>query len=198
MILNGGTNPSQIPTASFYYPSQTNGSSLELYFDYSLLANTTVTPRNINSQFLVFNASSGSSFIPPDILAITYDIQNQTISANCADGLCAFGNYSTAPFLSFTLQDARTGAITQLRAADKEWKFPDDAPSVSLRYSNTGDKPGGIVLQSSVTQRNHCETLKVCLSSRTPDFATLAPLGVLLMAQQTYADYCLRPRIYSI
>jgi hypothetical protein len=166
-----------------------------LYFDYSLVANQTVTTGNINSQFLVFNAPLGTSFTPPDILAITYDIQNQAIFATCAEGLCALANYSTAPYLSFTLQDARTGAITQLRAVDKEWKFPDDAPSVSLSYLDTGDKPA---LQSAVTQRNHCEKLKVCLSSRTPDFATLAPLGVLLMAQQTYAQYCLRPRIYTI
>ena len=133
----------------------------------------------------------GASFIPPDNLAITYDIQNQAISATCAEGLCAFMNYSIAPYLSFTLQDSRTGAITQLRAADKEWKFHDDAPSVSLRYLNTGDKPGGVALESAVTQRNHCDILKVFLSSRTPDFATLAPLGVLLMAQQTYAESCL-------
>jgi hypothetical protein len=197
--LNGGTNPLQTPTASFYFPSQTNNSVLEFYFDYSLVANTTVTPGNLGSQFLVFDAPlPGSSFIPPDILSITYDVQKQAISANCAKGLCAFGNYSTAPYLSFTLQDSRTGTITKLRAVNKEWKFPDDAPSVVLRYSDAGDKPGGIALQSAVTQRDHCETLKVCLSSRTPDLATLAPLGVLLMAQQTYAGYCLRPRIYSI
>ena len=171
-----------------------------MYFDYSLVTNNnTITTGNINSQFLVFNAPLGASFIPPDILAITYDIQNQAISATCAEeGLCAFANYSIAPYLSFTLQDSRTGAITQLRAADKEWKFPDDAPSVSLRYLDTGDKPGSIALQSAVTQRSHCETLKVCISSRTPDFATLAPLGVLLMAQQTYAEFCSLPRVYII
>ena len=187
-----------MPTASFYYPSQTNNSTLEFYFDYSLLVNTTQTPGKLNSRFLVLNAPLGSSFISPDISAITYDVRARAISANCAEGLCAFGNYSTTPYLSFTLQDSRTGAITQLCAVDKEWKFHDDAPSVALHYPNTGDKPGRIALQSAVTQRNHCETLKVCLSSRTPDFATLAPLGVLLMAQQTYAEYCLRPRIYSI
>ena len=171
---------------SFYYPSQTNNSVLKLYFDYSLVANKTITTGNINSQFLIFNAPLGASFIPPDILAITYNIQNQAISATCADGLCAFGSYSMTPYLSFTLQDSGMGAITQLHAANKEWKFPDDAPSVSLCYLNTGNKPGGIALQSAMTQRNYCEILKVRLSSRTPDFATLAPLGVFLMAQQTY------------
>ena len=191
-------NPSQIPTVSFYYRSQTNSSVPEFYFNYSLVANKTATTGNINSQFLVFNAPLGSSIISPDILAITYDIQTQAISANCAEGLCAFGNYSTAPYLSFTLQDLGTGSITQLRAVDKEWKVPDDAPSTSLRYLNMGDKQGGIALQSTVVQPNHCERLKVCISSRTPDFATLAPLGILLMAQKTYAEYCLQPRIYSI
>ena len=113
---------------SFYYPSQTNSSVLELYFDYSLVANKTITTGNINSQFLVFNAPLGAS---PDILAITYDIQNQAISATCADRLCAFANYSIAPYLSFTLQDSRTGAITQLSAADKGWNSQaEDAPFV--------------------------------------------------------------------
>ena len=198
MILNGGTNPSQTPTASFYYPSQANSSVLEFNFDYSLETNTTVIPGNLNYPGLVFNAPAGSSFAPPDIVAISYDIQNQTIFADCAKRLCAFGNYSTTPYLSFTLQDSRTGALTQLQSVDKEWKFPDDAPSVVLRYRGADGKSGGIALQSAVTQRDHCETLKVCLSSRTPDLATLAPLGILLMAQQKYAGYCLQPRIYSV
>ena len=187
-----------MPTASFYYRSQTNNSVLEFYFEYSLVTNTTVTPGSHNSQYLVFNPPLGSSFIPPNISAVTYDVQKQAVSATCAKGLCAFGNYSTAPYLSFTLQNSSTGVITQLRAVNKQWKFSNDAPSVVLRYPDSGDKPGGIALQSAVTQRDHCETLKVCLSSRTPDFATLAPLGVLLMAQQTYAEYCLQPRLYSI
>ncbi|KIM36091.1 hypothetical protein M413DRAFT_20642 [Hebeloma cylindrosporum] len=195
VILSGLMNPS--PTASFYYPIQPNASVLEYYFDYSLVSNTTVPPGNPPSQLLVFNARADSSIIPPDIFAISYDVQAQEISADCANGPCAFGNYSTKPYLSFTLQDSRTGLVTQLRAVDKEWKFPDDAPSVVLRNREAGES-GGIALQSAVTQRDHCENLKVCVSSRTPDFATLAPLGVLLMAQQTYADYCLRPRIYSI
>jgi len=97
-------NPSQIPTMSFYHRSQTNSSVPEFYFNYSFVANKTATSGNINSQFLVFNAPLGSSIISPDILAITYNIQTQAISANCAEGLCAFGNYSTAPYLSFTNQ----------------------------------------------------------------------------------------------
>lgn len=193
VILDGGKNPSQIPTASFFYPSQTNNSA-QPYFRYSLVQNGT---GNLYPQYLVFNASASASSVPPDISMISYSVQIPVISAYCASGLCAFGNYSKEPYLSFTLHDSHTRNVTQLRAVDKEWKFPNDAPSVVLNYQN-GDKQGGVALQTAVTRRNHCEMLKVCIPSKTPDFATLAPLGILLMAQQTYAQYCLLPRIYSI
>ena len=121
------------------------------------------------------------------------------ISAYCDDGgLCAFGNYSIEGNLSFTLQHLHTGAITQLRSVDPEWQFyGTDAPSVDLRFQMSDGKLGGRVLLSDVTQTNHCKILKVCLSSRVPDFDTLAPLGVLLIAQNSYAAYCSRPRIYQ-
>ena len=193
VILKGATNPTQTPTASFYYPSHPDSSIREFRFDYSLVVNAT---GNLNSHVLVLGRPLDPSFPRPDILAVSYD--RQEISAYCDDGLCAFGNYTIKPYLSFKLQDSHTGAITQLRAFNKEWEFSDDAPSTELHFQMPDGKLVGTALKSAVTQRNHCETLKVCLSSRTPDLATLAPLGVLLMSQTRFADYCSRPRMYSI
>jgi len=151
---------------------------------------------NPNSEDFVFNSTLDSESPLPDILAVSYS--KREISAYCKDGLCAFGNYSVASYLSFELYDSRIGATIRMRAVDKEWEFPDDAPSVVLSTQLSDDQLGSVVLQSAVTERNHCRTLKVCLSSRTPSFDTIAPLGVLLMAQNRYAEYCSRPRIYSI
>jgi hypothetical protein len=148
-----------------------------------------------NSNVLLFTGPLASSFPSPDILGITYS--EQEISAYCDDGPCAFGNYSAKPYLAFKLQDSRTGAITQLRAVDKEWEYNNDAPSAVIHFQ-TPNGLGGIALQSAVTQRNRCDVLKICLSSRTPDFTTLAPVGVLLLAQNIYAEYCTQPRLYQI
>jgi hypothetical protein len=179
---------------SFYYYPSHNGSIREFRPHYTLFKNT--TDNLTDSNALIFDGPLVSSFPRPEIQAISYN--EQEISAYCDDGLCAFGNYTTTPYLSFKLQDSRTNAITQLHAVDNEWEFNNDAPSVELRVQMSDGKLASIALKTDVTQRNHCASLKVCLSSRTPDFVTLAPLGVLLMAQERYSFYCSQPRLYQL
>jgi len=189
VILEG----SAVPTASFYYRKQARSSihERELYFNYLLTTNTT---NNLDFQVLRYNGTLDSSFPQPDILAVSYD--NKQIFADCNNGRCAFGNYSTQDYLTFDLLDLRTSVITRLHAADKEWEFNDDAPSVVLLHVQpSGDKL--IALQTAVTKQNFCSTLKICTSASTPNFATLAPIGVILMAQQRYTNYCAQDRIRS-
>ncbi|KAF8967420.1 hypothetical protein BDZ97DRAFT_1916712 [Flammula alnicola] len=202
VILYGMTNPLQTPIASFYYPVTGSAAKRDFYFNYALITNATGP---VSSQVLVYNGPPdlGLSPVRPSIVSISYNLADKTLSAYCQNtpaltGPCAMGNYSTTPYLSFLVRDAQTGAKTRLRAQDKEWQFSDDAPSFVLKVQNSDGGLGAIAIQSAVTQRNHCENLKICLSSGTPDFATLVPLGVILMAQDAYSEYCLRPRIYNI
>jgi len=67
-----------------------------------------------DSNVLIFSGPLRSSFLRADILVVSYN--EQEISAYSDGGLRVFGNYSTKPYLTFKLQDSRTGAVTHPRA----------------------------------------------------------------------------------
>ncbi|KAF9058199.1 hypothetical protein BJ165DRAFT_1334626, partial [Panaeolus papilionaceus] len=125
---------------------------------------------------------------------------NSSISPNiCATGY--HSPFSTKFGLDITLKDEATGLVTTMNSVDKQWLFKDDAPSLVLdRSSNqtSGENNLPPVLQTSVTRRNHCEQLKVCMSSPTLSLPSIVAMGLILKAQQDYSSYCLQPRIYAI
>ena len=208
VILTGAVDPSHISTASFYYSTDGQRSKRAFHYNYTLTANHTSAQ---NWQTLSLN---GTSLFPEtqfDIVHISYNMtgnSNNYFEAGCMrnishpsaakPAMCGRGQYNTTPYLSFAITELAGGGFTQLRAVDKEWRFPDDAPSVVVSFEGSDGKLGDIAIQSAVTQRNHCNTLKLCLPSRNPTLANLVPLGVILEAQETFSQYCTRPRIYSM
>ncbi|CAA7259345.1 unnamed protein product [Cyclocybe aegerita] len=200
VILTGATNPGLKSTATFFY----SGSSTfrERYFDYSIVPNET-----FSLQTLIFNPKTSPSPNRPQVVSVAYNTSEQSFEARCTvsqnasmTALCAFGTWTKKKYLSFRIQDAHNNSITYLRTVDEEWEFSDDAPSLVLKhqgFDNTNDL-GGVVLQTAVTQRNYCYRLKTCLASPEADVATVVPLGVILLTQQTFAGYCTRPRIYAL
>ena len=209
MILTGAVDPLHISTASFYYYSTIGQQSKRAFhYNYTLTANNTGAP---NWQTLSLNGMSLFPETQPDIVYISYNMtgdSNNYFEAGCMHNIshpstvkpamCGYGRYNATPYLSFSITELAGGGVTQLRAVDKEWRFPDDAPSVVVRFEGPNGKLGDIAIQSAVTQRNHCNTLKLCLPLRNLTLANLVPLGVILGAQETFSQYCTRPRIYSM
>jgi len=207
VILTGAVDSSHISTASFYFGQQ---SKRVFHYNYTLTANNT---GGENWQTLSLDETSLSPATQPDIVQISYKTtgnSNNYFEAECmhnvshpsttkpATSMCGCGRYNTTPYLSFAITELAGGGLTQLQAVDKEWRFPDDAPSVVVRFKGPDGKLGDIAIQSAVTQRNHCNALKLCLPSRNPTLANLVPLGMILEAQETFAQYCTRPRLYSM
>lgn len=167
---------------------------------------------NATTQTLSFAGAVSQGVVPADLqpniqsVSIASTEKSNSISAQCAMAVnstmvpvpCMTGTYQISPYLNFSLQDS--GNTTYLRAVNKEWQFSDDAPSFVLRYSSPDPRQplGGIAIQTAVTERNHCEVLKVCLGSRKLGFDILAPLGVAFISQNTFAAYCTQPRIYNL
>ncbi|KAF9035925.1 hypothetical protein BJ165DRAFT_1615332 [Panaeolus papilionaceus] len=148
---------------------------------------------------------------------VTYWYSKDLFSATCTlEGLppsdpsnalntCATGyhsSFSTKSRLFITLNDETTGLVTTMNSVDAQWRFTDDAPSLVLAQSSNqtlgGKQLAPVLLQTSVTKRNHCEVLKVCMSSATLDLQSIVAMGLILRAQQEYSLSCLQPRIYSI
>jgi hypothetical protein len=199
--LRGITNPLQTPIAHFYYPANGTDVGQPSQPEYALVGNS--TEAGIFQNFIYHGPSNLTSTPFPDVSSISYNLADLTFSVYCrhtpsSTVPCATGNYTTSPYLSFIIRDSNTGEETRLRAQDKEWEFSNDAPSFILRFQDSGGHLSNVNIQSAVTKRSHCETLKICVSSRTPDFATLVPLGIVFMAQDVYSQYCLLPRLYSI
>jgi hypothetical protein len=193
---------------SFYYPETPDESTTKIhYFDYVM----TKDP-NATTQTLSFAGAVSQVVVPSDLqpniqsVSIASPGKNNSISAQCATTVnsttvpvpCMTGTYQISPDLNFSLQDS--GNTTYLRAVDKEWQFIDDAPSFVLRYSSSDPRQplGGIAIQTALTERNHCEVLKVCLGSRKLGFDILAPLGVAFISQNNFAAFCTQPRIYNL
>ncbi|KAJ3506807.1 hypothetical protein NLJ89_g6663 [Agrocybe chaxingu] len=200
VILTGATNPSLNSTATFFY-SGTSGFR-EQYFDYSMVSNETFF-----QQTLIFNPKTSLSRNWPQVVSVAYNTSEQSFEARCTvyqndsmTALCAFGTWTKKKYLSFRIQDAHNNSITHLRTVDDEWKFSDDAPSLVLKHQDSDGTStlGNIVLQTAVTQRNYCYRLKTCLASSEADVATVVPLGVILLTQQTFAGYCTRPKMYAL
>ena len=117
---------------------------------------------------------------------------NSSSATGSGQHRCMEASVRTTP-LDFTIRDLDSSSTVFLRTVDKEWRFGDDAPSFVLR--NLVEPR--LVLQTAVTKRNFCDTLKVCLNDREPGPAVLAALTVALDAQDTFATYCTMPRLYA-
>ena len=194
---------------SFYYPETPDFAAKVHYFDYAITNDPSAT-----TQTLSFAGAVSQGVVPADLqpsiqsVSITFPGKSNSISAQCATTVnsttvpvpCMTGTYQISPYLNFSLQDSASGNTTYLRAVDKEWQFVDDAPSFVLRYSSSDPRQplGGIAIQTAVTERNHCEVLKVCLGSRKLGFDILAPLGVAFISQNNFAAFCTQPRIYNL
>jgi len=111
---------------------------------------------------------------------------------------CMQARFDTSPYLNFTVDDFLLRTSMTLKTLDKEWHWGDDAPSFILEAVDKMGSFLGKVLQTAVTRRNYCDTLKVCLGTPTPGAEVLAALAVALDAQDKYATYCTMPRLYAI
>ncbi|EDR03024.1 uncharacterized protein LACBIDRAFT_307555 [Laccaria bicolor S238N-H82] len=207
IIQSPSLGSSRKPLMSFYYPQTPDSTAKIHYFDY-VMANDP----NATIQTLSFAGAVSQGVIPADLwpdiqsVSIASPGKSNSISAQCATAgnssmvpvPCMTGTYQISPYLNFSLQDS--GNTTYLRAVDEEWQFVDDAPSFVLRYSSPDPHQplGGIAIQTAVTERNHCEVLKVCLGSRKLGFDILAPLGVAFISQNNFAAFCTQPRIYNL
>ncbi|KAF9480186.1 hypothetical protein BDN70DRAFT_894366 [Pholiota conissans] len=199
--LQGVTNPFQTPLAHFHYPHAANDDVRKnLQYDYALVRNDSAAGL---IQDFIYAGPFNTLAALPEVLTVSYNLADHTFSVYCLYTSskavpCATGSYTTSPYLSFIIHIADTDEEIRLRAQDKEWGFSNDAPSFVLKFEDAGGQLGDIDLQSAVTKRSHCEILKICASSGAPDIATLVPLGIVLMTQDEYSQYCLLPRLYSV
>lgn len=132
----------------------------------------------------------------PLVREVSFDISTGAVNGKCTtttagDNLtpCLAGRYTNDPFLSFFLNDTRTGTLSDLRAVDKQWRFKDDAPSFILRYNHGG---GEIAMLTNVKRANHCNILKLCLE-RGDGVDIVTPLGIVLDEMDKYGPKCTRP-----
>jgi hypothetical protein len=192
---------------SLYYPETPDSITKIHYFDYVM-----TNDKNATTQTLSFAGAVSQVVFPADLqpniqsVSIASPGKSNSISAQCATTVnsttvpvpCMTGTYQISPYLHFSLQDS--GNTTYLRAVDREWNFVDDAPSFVLRYSSSDPRQplGGIAIKTALTERNHCEVLKVCLGSRKLGFDMLAPLGVAFISQNNFATYCTQPQVYNL
>ncbi|TFK32695.1 hypothetical protein BDQ12DRAFT_707569 [Crucibulum laeve] len=212
VILEGLSYASQNSKASFFYYPPISNFTREHYFDFYL----DMATNESNIRTFSYGGVPPGSKVPrslfPSARALTYDLNSKKISANCTIPTlyttldasqtplvpCMEGYYTENEKLTLVIEDTRTHVVTSMQVVNKEWTFKDDAPSFVLRFINPGGEPGNIALQTAVTKRNHCDTLKICLSSDVgPRVDTLAALGLALLAQDQFADYCTRPRLYN-
>jgi hypothetical protein len=167
----------------------------------------TITQSN-DSNIWTFDLGAASfnddspKFYPP-VRSIAYDLNKSTMSATCMNigskvaFPCMWGHFDRDYYFSMSLNDTRTNTVTKLRAVDREWYYSDDAPSFTLNNVAPDGQLGDMVMQSAVTKRSHCELLKVCLSKGAPGLEILAPLGLVLWAEDRYTSYCTTPRLYA-
>jgi len=207
VILTGVIDPLHVSTAPFHYYTVGQQSKRAFHYNYTLTTHNTGAH---TWKTLSFNGASLFSVTRPDIVQITYNMTNDSnnyFEAGCMHNathpptvkpaVCGYGRYNITPYLSFAINEL-AGGFTRLRAVDKEWRFPSDAPSVVVRFEGPDGKLGDIAIQSAIAQRNHCGTIKVFLPLRNLSLANLVPLGVILEAQETFAQYCTRSIMYSI
>lgn len=145
----------------------------------------------------------GNEIPYPRLQRVSYDFLNNTISGNCVAGEgihateatpCLEGTFDLGEILSFSLNDTRTNAVYDLRAADKGWVFTDDAPSVKLRRVNADNRTlGHTAMTTAVTRPDHCNWLKVCLAMES-GVDMIAPIGILLLKLDDYGVYCTRQK----
>jgi len=157
----------------------------------------------------------------PTLQNIRYNFIDNTLAGNCTVPVspgspntttidCMNGSFNPGNLLSFTvnssipLNNTSNGTTspfttTLLRTVDKQWAFDSDAPSLILRTVNPSTNVlEALVLRTAVTKPNDCTLLKVCVSGLQREGGALAaevlaPLGLMLMRQADYANYCTTP-----
>lgn len=116
------------------------------------------------------------------------------------------GTFEKQPYLRFAINPSSAGSgnsTVYLHAESREWAYPDDAPSVSLRYTGgTSATPADlaksrIALRSALTKRNNPTILKMCSNEVHISLETLAPLGVIMGALNRFSVFISRPRVLS-
>jgi hypothetical protein len=129
---------------------------------------------------------------------ISYDFVNSTFTGNCTSGVhvdsqdspatsfeCVNGNFTadldSSSYLSFIINDLRSNKTTTYTSVDKEWQFPDDAPSLILH-----DEEGNWVMRTAVTSVQSCEMLKLCVENLT-EAQMFVPIGMILIYQGQFA-----------
>lgn len=208
-LLTGGTFEHSEPQAllSLYY-AQPESTTRSIYLQYILIRNG---DSDIWTLDLYPNTTS-AIVVPSELFSfvrsISYDLNKNTVTALCstisqsgavnmtAAQPCMWGYFIRKHQFAFFLNNTLTYTETVLRGTYDEWQYPDDAPSFTLNAVEPDGRLGGVVMQTAVTKRNHCEILKICLSSRNPTLDILTPLGLALWAQNTYTSYCKTPRLY--
>lgn len=202
-ILEGRLSMFQSPRALLYFSLP--GSDGRMEYEYI------ITPHGNDSNIWTFDfnrtsfteGAEGLQAFYPSVRSIAYDLNKHTMSATCTTigsptlFPCMWGSFDRENYFRVSLNDTRTLIETDLRAVDRESFYSDDAPSFTLNDVKPDGQLGNMVMQSAVTKRSHCELLKVCLGSNTPGLDILAPLGLVLWAQDRYTTYCTTPRLYA-
>ncbi|KAF9008308.1 hypothetical protein BDQ17DRAFT_1539525 [Cyathus striatus] len=209
VVLTGLSYRFQSSIASFYFrPSEFNLTK-EFTFNYFLSPNINGSSSIRNLYFGEVNPNLNiHEDLLPSSRDLIFNLGNNTVLGKCIDPAlnstevtyrpCMTGNFTVEGFLTFAIEDMLTNAIIHLRAQDRQWLFSSDAPSFILRYVEHDSSLGPTALQTAVTRRNFCDTLKVCVSSgMAPGFDVIAPLGLALIMQDRYADTCMEPMVYS-
>lgn len=189
---------SQPSVASFYF---WQGDTRTKYFEYVLSYGATADDWGFELRKIVDSEIPESVY--PLVQQVSYNLVSNTISGTCmAKGstpvameapACLEGTFDLGDILSFSLNDTRANMIYNLRAANKEWYFRDDAPSVKLQQLHTMDNGGlgNTALKTVVTKPGHCNQLKICLGMES-GVDMIAPLGILLLKLDDYGVLCTR------
>ena len=198
-ILAGRSYANETSTITFYYA--TLGTSVKNpYFGYSMSRQGSYS---VNWTLELDGPSQVA--VPAELLplvrSVSYDPEKSTMSATCLAANdsstnaseCMLGHF-VRDNLSISLNDTRVNTEIQVRPVDKEWLYSNDAPSFTLHYVKPNGQLGDMIMETAVTQRNHCEILKICLQASTPTLEVIAPLGLALWAEDRYATYCYSPK----
>jgi hypothetical protein len=200
VVLSGrayGAARQIVPMATFYYWQ--DGARTQ-YYQYS------ISQEDDDPDVWHFNLRTVTPNITipteayPLVWQMSYNFLNNTITGNCATGPdtpkngtvpCMNGSFDPDHFFAFSINDTRTNTVTKLRAIDKTYTLKSEHPAYVLRQVQPDNSLGNIFQKTTVTS-GKCSSLKVC-SARSNGPEMLAPLGLALLAQDSYATACTTP-----
>ncbi|EJD45328.1 hypothetical protein AURDEDRAFT_184814 [Auricularia subglabra TFB-10046 SS5] len=138
-----------------------------------------------NQRSFAYVPSSAASASPPRVRNITYDLAYSTFTSICSEP-CVSGTMDQdiqgISRLTFVVHSSPGNRTSTLRAVDKGWQAPSEAPSVILRDETDGFE----AMRTVVTKRGDCAALKVCVAELgEPEM--LVPVGMLLVFMEKWA-----------